>query len=442
MKKKIPLRQRTWYKLDNAAKVFPGQDSSSWSNVFRLSATLTEKIDPELLEKAVRMIMPRFPTFDVRMRAGFFWHYLEKNPNGAPPILPDIANPCQRFKRKENNGYLFKVYYYENRISVEFYHSITDGFGASRFFMTLIAVYLRLTGKDIPNGEAVYDINESPRPEELEDSYSENCDSKVKPKRLRKFTYRFKGERMPKHFLNVTTGYMSVAAVKEKAAEYGVTVTEYLAGVLLWVMYNMQKSEPNNKEKHVGVQIPVNVRPFFKSETLRNFMLCYSFQIDPKMGEYTLPEIIRQLSLYLRFVNNEKELQAMMKGNLGIEKNPIMRILPSVLKDFGVNMVYKIAGEKATSCLLSNVGIIKGPKEMEPYIEKLCFVMGPAMVNGARCGALSYKDTLAYSISNIYKDPRIQRDFFTTLIKLGIPVKIESNRHLIKKEAKADVVLR
>lgn len=27
-KSKIPLRQRTWYKLDNAAKVFPGQDSS------------------------------------------------------------------------------------------------------------------------------------------------------------------------------------------------------------------------------------------------------------------------------------------------------------------------------------------------------------------------------------------------------------------------------
>lgn len=432
MKKKLPLRQREWYKLDNAAKIFPGQDTSSWSNVFRLSATLKEKIEPELLKKALEMVMPRFPSFDVRMRSGFFWHYLEKNPYGAPPVMPDIANPCQRFKWKENNGYLFRVYYYENRISVEFYHSITDGFGASRFFMTLIAVYLRLTGKDIPNGEAVYDIDETPRPSELEDSYSKNCRSKAKAKRLQKFTYRFKGERLPKHFLNVTTGYISVSAVKEKAAEHGVTVTEYLAAVLLWVMYNLQKQEKNNREKHVGVQIPVNARPFFKSETLRNFMLCYSFQIDPKMGEYTLPEIIKQLSLYLRYINNEKELQAMMNGNMGIEKNPVMRILPSVLKDFGVNMVYKVAGEKATSCLLSNVGIIKAPKEMEQYVEKLVLVMGPAMINGARCGALSYKGTLAFSISNIYKSTKIQKEFFTTLIKLGIPVKVESNRHLIK----------
>lgn len=432
MKKKLPLRQREWYKLDNAAKIFPGQNSSSWSNVFRLSATLTEKVDPELLEQAVKKLMPRFPSFDVRMRSGLFWHYLEKNPYGAPPIMPDIANPCQRFKWRENRGYLFKVYYYENRISVEFYHSITDGFGASRFFMTLIAVYLRLTGKDIPNGDAVYNIDEAPRPSELEDSYSKNCRSKAKAKRLQKFTYRFKGERLPKHFLNVTTGYIPVFAVKEKAAEYNVTVTEYLAAVLLWTMYNLQKQEKNNREKHVGVQIPVNARPFFKSETLRNFMLCYSFQIDPKMGEYTLPEIISLLSLYLRYINNEKELQAMMNGNMGIERNPIMRILPSFLKDFGVGMVYKVAGEKATSCLLSNVGIIKAPKEMEQYIEKLVLVMGPAMINGARCGALSYNGTLAFSISNIYKSTKIQKEFFTTLVKLGIPVKIESNRHLIK----------
>ena len=431
MKKKIPLRQRTWYKLDNAAKVFPGQDSSSWSNVFRLSATLTEKVDPELLEEAMKKVMPRFPSFDVRMRTGFFWHYLEKNLYGIPPVMQDIANPCQRFKWKENNGYLFKVYYFENRVSVEFYHAITDGFGASRFFMTLLAVYLRLTGKDIPNGDAVYDIYEKPRPEELEDSYSKNCDSKVKAKRLQKFTYRFKGKRLPKHFINVTTGYMPVSVIKEKASEYGVTVTEYLAAVLLWTMYNLQKQEEKNREKLVGIQIPVNARGFFGSETLRNFMLCYSFQIDPKMGEYTLPEIIKQLSLYLRFINNEKELKAMMHGNMGIEKNPFMRIAPSFLKDFGVSVVYKIAGEKATSCLLSNVGLLKAPKEMEQYIEKLVLVMGPAMINGARCGSLSYKGTLAFSISNIYESTKIQKEFFTTLVKLGIPVKIESNRYSI-----------
>lgn len=430
MKKKIPLRQRQWYKLDNAAKVFPGQNTSSWSNVFRISATLTETVDPDLLQQALEKTMPRFPTFDVRMRNGFFWHYLEKNPYGMPPVMPDIANPCLRFKWKENNGYLFKVYYYENRISVDFYHAITDGYGASRFFMTLVAVYLRLTGKDIPSGERVLDINEKPSEDESEDAYLKNVKSKAKAKRIYKFTYHYKSKRLPKHYLNITTGYIPVSAIKEKSKEYGVTITEYLAAVLVWVMYNMQKQEKRNKEKYIGVQIPVNVRNFCDSRTLRNFMLCYSFQIDPKMGEYTFPEIVKQLSLYLRYINNEKELQAMMKGNAGIEKNPVMRVLPSFLKDFGISMVYKITGEKATSSLLTNVGIIKTPREMEQYIEKLCLSTGPGMLI-AKCAALSYKDTLALSISNIFEEPKVQREIFTTLVKFGIPVKIESNRHAI-----------
>lgn len=140
---------------------------------------------------------------------------------------------------------------------------------------------------------------------------------------------------------------------------------------------------------------------------------------------------MKQLSLYLRYINNEKELQAMMNSNMGIERNPVMRVIPLFLKDFGVSMVYKFAGEKATSCLISNVGVIKTPKEMEQYIEKLVLVMGPAMRNGARCGALSYKNTLAFSISNIYVSTKIQKEFFTTLVKFGIPVKIESNKNSI-----------
>lgn len=431
MDKKIKLHQRQWYKLDNAAKIFPGQNTSTYSNVFRLSATLKEKVDPELLEKALETVMPRFPSFDVRMRNGVFWHYLEKNPNSAPPVLPDSANPCIRVRWKENKGYLIRVFYYEKRVSVEFYHVITDGYGASRFFMTLLAVYLRLRGADIPCGGMVLDVNERPAISEQEDAYLKFVKSKAKAKRIEKFAYQAKDKRLPKHLTTVTTGYMPVDVLKAKAKEQGVTITEYIAGLLVWVMYNLQKQEKFDRRKNVGVQIPVNVRQFFETDTLRNFMLCYSFQIDPNMGEYTFPEILKQLSLYLRYINNEKTVQAMMNGNAAIEKNPIMRIIPSVLKDFGINMLYRVTGEKATSSLISNIGAMQGPPEMAEYVDKISLVLARGMVNAARCGAVSYNGTLALSVTNIYQSTRVQREIFTTLVKLGIPVKIESNRTAI-----------
>lgn len=432
MKKRLINHQKTWYKLDNAAKIFPGQSTSSYSNVYRLTVTLKEKVNPQLLEMALLKTMPRFPSFDVRIRNGFFWHYLEKNPNGAPPVRPDSANPCLRINPKENKGYLLRVFYYENRMSVEFYHVLTDEFGASRFFMTLLAVYLRLTGKNIPVGGAVLDVDEKPNESESEDAYLKYVKpNTAKAKRVEKFAYQAKGKRLPKHYINVTTGYMPVDALKKKAAEYGVTVTEYIAGVLVWIMYNLQKEEPFNRNKPIGVQIPVNVRQFFETETVRNFMLCYSFQLDPRMGEYTFPEILRQRSLYLRYINNEKNLQSMMNGNAAIEKNPLMRVTPSFLKDFGINVLYKITGEKATSSLISNIGLIKAPKEMEPYVEKMSLVLAQGMVNAARCGVVSYNGTLALSVTNIYESTAVQKAIFTTFVKEGIPVKIESNKSVI-----------
>ncbi len=424
-------QQRQWYKLDNAAKIFPGQNTSSYSNVYRLSVTLKDKVEPEFLEQALLKTMPRFPSFDVRMKNGFFWHYLEKNPNVAPPVMPDSGNPCLRIKFKENKGYLIRVFYYENRISVEFYHAITDGFGASRFFMTLLAVYLRLKGADIPVGGAVLDVEQAPRASESEDAYLKNVSSTAKADRIEKFAYQARDKRLPKHFVNVTTGYMPVDVLKAKASEYGVTLTEFIAGILVWVMYNLQKEENLKRKRPIGVQIPVNVRQFFESDTMRNFMLCYSYQLDPNMGEYTFPEVLKQLSLHLRYINNEKYVQSMLNSNAAIEKNLLMRVVPSVFKDIGINVLYKFTGERATSALISNIGLIKAPKEMEPYIEKMSLILGQGMVNAARCGAVSYNGTLSLSVTNIYDNTRVQRAIFTAFVKEGIPVKIESNRSAI-----------
>lgn len=48
------LGDNYWERLDNAAKIVPAVSDSRGSNVFRVSAVLTDEVDPELLEKAAR----------------------------------------------------------------------------------------------------------------------------------------------------------------------------------------------------------------------------------------------------------------------------------------------------------------------------------------------------------------------------------------------------
>lgn len=242
---------KTWYKLDNAATVFPGQNTSRWSNIFRFSVVLDQKIDPEILEDALSNVLVRFPCYDVRIRRGLFWYYFEKNPNGAPPVEPDVVNPCHRVKFKENNGYLFRIYYYENRISGDFYHALTDGMGAAVFVCTLAAEYLRLCGYEIPSGGHVLDIAVPAKQSEVDDPYLKCGKSKGKVSSGLQRVYHAVGTKMPAHTMNITRGIIPLDSIHALAKSYGATITEFVGALLLFVHYEKQKEEMRKQKRSV-----------------------------------------------------------------------------------------------------------------------------------------------------------------------------------------------
>ena len=83
----MPERQLRWMKLDNAAKIYPAARRRNWSNIFRLSITLDEDIDPVVLQAALDVTIKRFPSLAVRVRTGLVWYYLEEIVK-APQVQP------------------------------------------------------------------------------------------------------------------------------------------------------------------------------------------------------------------------------------------------------------------------------------------------------------------------------------------------------------------
>ncbi len=415
-----------WFKLDNAAKIFPGQNSKTWSNVFRIGVELKEEVDPLLLKKALRRTLFRLPCFDVRIRAGFFWYYFEKNPND-PLVMEDVKNICYRVRFKENGGYLFRVFYHGKRIAVDVYHALSDGYGNTVFVSTLVAQYLRLKGYDIPSGGMVLDLDDEPSEDEMYDAYNRFASSKAPYNRRDKVVYHVSGTKAGRHMCNYTVGIMSFEQVHKISKSYGVTVTEFFAALLMDIHYQKQKNE-RKKQREVSVQIPVNLRKFFETNTLRNFVLCLRVKMDPKMGEYSFEELLKLVSLQLRLVNNEKTVNSMMTQNLKIEKNPFAKFFPLFVKNLSVGITFLLTGEQTTSALLSNIGPVDIPQQMQQHIEKYLFFTGPGKLNAARCGVISMGDKLAFTFSNCYEESDIEREFFTRLVKMGVHVKIESNR--------------
>lgn len=144
-----------------------------------------------------------------------------------------MKNPCQPVRFGEDDGWLIRFFYYGHRISLEVFHALADGAGSLTLLRTLLAVYLRELGHDIPNTDGVLDIDEPPPREEQEDAYFRYAKSRVRKGMGDRRAYQGNGTPEPFYTLNVTMGLVPLDKLRETAHGYGASVTEYLAAVLI-----------------------------------------------------------------------------------------------------------------------------------------------------------------------------------------------------------------
>ena len=428
MKEEKRKNQAVWYKLDLSAIVYPTLQRKDFSSVYRLSVVLKEPVKPEVLQEALDRTLPRFPTYKAAIRKGLFWRYLEPNNRPGPFVQPDIKNPCMPMPFKANNRYLVRVYYYGCRIALEAHHSLGDGTGGMCVLQTLTAEYLRLLGKKMENGGFVLDIAEKPEPEELEDAYMKYANSKVCPPRPQEKTYRVRGTAEPFYTLNIIDGIMSSSQVAQAAQKDDATVTEYLTAVLLYALMQKQENDFHLKLRPVKIAMPVNLRRFFPSKTLRNFITMIYPGIDPRLGEYTFAEIVAHVRGYMRYYINEKFLRGDITTNASTQKNPFIRVVPLFIKDFVVRTFYTKVQDKNSSAGLTNMGRLIVPESMKPYIERFDIYMGQPFSRRTNCAIISFEDTLTVNFASSIVEADVERYFFRKLVQEGISVKIESNR--------------
>ncbi|HNX13303.1 MAG TPA: hypothetical protein PK854_02150 [Oscillospiraceae bacterium] len=423
------MAAKSWMKLDNAAKIYPAAKRRNWTALFRLSACLTEPVDPVALRAALESCAKRFPTFTLRLRRGMFWFYLE-HIDGVPKIQRDVANPCVRMDLRENRGFMFRVRYFENTVAVEIYHVLTDGTGGFVFLKTLVAEYLRIKyGAVIPRDTEILDCSEAPKPDELEDAFFKYAKSHTAP-RGESSAYYFKGTLERPDVIHITNAQMPLDLLLAKAKEKKVTLTEYLTAVLILAIDKVQRAEgrPQRKLKPVKICVPINLRKFYPTHTLRNFSNYTNPGIDPRYGLFSFDEVLSAVHHHMGSEVTEKKLNAKIATNVQVEKVRVLRLMPLFIKNIAMKMTFKFVGDRQTSSSISNLGAVKLPPEMEQYVTRMDFILGPLSRNRVIAAMLSYQNTVYFNFTRIIKETFIEREFFRMLVKLGIPVRIESNQ--------------
>lgn len=421
-------RKLRWMPLDNAAKIYPAARRQNWSNVFRLSATLKEDVDTQVLQSALDVTVRRFPSLAARLRRGVFWYYLQQLEH-APDIREESSYPLTRMSREEMRQCAFRVIVYQKRIAVEIFHSLTDGNGALIFLKTLLAEYLQQKhGIHIPAEHGVLGRLDEPTEAEMEDSFQKYA-GPVSISRQSSDAWHLSGTPEPDGFLNLTCFTLPVADVLKKAHEYDVSLTNFLCAVMMQALQNLQKEKiPSQKHrKPIKVLIPVNLRKLFPSQSLRNFAMYTTPEIDTRLGEYSFPEICQAIHHRMGLEVNPKHMGMMIATNVGSERIAAVKIMPLFIKNLVMKAVFNAVGERKSCLSLSNLGAVKLPEPMIPYVQRMDFILGVQATAPYNCGVLSFGDTLYINFIRNVREPELEYHFYRVLREFGLPIQVQSN---------------
>ncbi len=419
-----------WVPLDNAAKIYPAARTKTWSNVFRLSVTLTETVDVDLLQEALDGIIKRFPTIAARLRRGVFWYYLQEV-SQAPAVGREHSFPLVPMGREELRRCAFRVIVYRRRIAVEFFHALTDGNGGLIFLKTLTAEYLRRKyGAEIPAERGVLDPNEPPDPAELEDSFLKYA-APVRASWKDTDAWRLEGQPEADGFRHVTCLHMSAEKLLQIARSYGVSVTSLLAAAMMKALLELQAEQVSDrrKRKHIKVLIPVNLRKLFPSRTLRNFVLYTTPSADPRLGDYSIPELCKLVQHHMGMEVTAKQMSRLIAVNVRSEQIMALRVTPLFLKNMVMKAVFQAVGERKSCLSLSNLGVVDAPAAMRPYVERFDFILGVQATSPYNCGVITWNDRVVLTLIRNTTRPVLEYRLFRVLQSLGVEVTADSNNN-------------
>lgn len=420
MKERQKIR---WEKLDNTANLFPAIASRNTTNVYRISVTLTENIDENLLQQALDKVLPRFDTFRVRLRKGIFWHYFETNSRPAPTVRQESEYPCRYIEPYANNNYLFRITYYKCRINLEVFHVLADGMGGVNFLREVTYQYLRLKYEELEKNEPDEFSDETSL--NTEDSYVKNYKKSHKKGYHTKRAVEVKGEMLLAGEMSVFHGFMPVSALKKVCKKYDLSINEYFTAVFLYSIY-IEYLHGQPSQKPLAASIPVNLRPYFDSLTTRNFFVMVSAVFLPERENITFEEVAGIVRDSLREQITKEHLEELFSYNVSNQKNIFLRFVPIFIKILAMRFVYRSTA-KANTTTVTNIGNIQVEEPYQPYICHFHAMISRSTGQNIKGAICSYQDTMVFTITSVLADVSIQKRFFRMLAEDDIPVTIESN---------------
>lgn len=398
------MNNTEWYKLDNMGVYYASTKDKKNPTVFRFTATMKDEVDVTNLRVALEDTMEVYPNFNVTLKKGLFWFYLEEE-HHLPDIKEENKAVCARVYKSEYD-ILYRVSYYGKRINFEVSHILSDGRGTIEVFKTLIANYVKYQYK-VKNIK----LNNGTIEEHTEDSFDKYYEKYKKDKYKEGKIYKYKNKKLPFEDAKFIELHLDCKKILNKAHEYNASLTAYLVAILIQSI--LKEMKQLDKGKYIKIDLPVDLRSYFRSESSRNFFgltyLSYKFtgEVD------SIEDIIKVINEEMTEKINKENISKRMNKMVYFQKNFAIRAIPIFIKDIFLKTVNEFTSNTSTTTL-SNVGKISFSKEVDEYVETTAAMTSPE--NNFKITISTFKNDLVICISDKYRRNNIVKNYVRALI--------------------------
>lgn len=416
----IPAR----LKLDNAANIYPASMSKNYCSLYRMQITMIENIDVTFLQEALEIVSFRLPIFRYTLHSGMFWWYL--NQCEANPLVRPLK-PLKNFRFKDQDGLLYRVSAQGKNLYLDVFHALADGTGAMTFLATLAGEYIRRRyGISIRYNSLVLDPKDSPAYAEIEDSFHSVFGGRHGQLEKSENAYHIRGTMMPFGTVKDLRMVLRADEINVVRKQYGCTVTDLLTAAMLYALQQEHRLDPDPRKNSVlKVSVPVNLRHFYSSRTVRNFASYVNLGVDIREGYLPFEELVSAVKTQKAIGLQKENLEPKIVANVELENMLIVKMLPLMVKQPIISLIYRLKGDRFFSHTLSNLGNLNIPQEMIPYIQDIDFSLGKQRGNSGAAACVGYNGKLYLHMTRQIFSDRFEQAFLSQLQRLGLSVQTQ-----------------
>lgn len=421
-----PVKMR----LDNASNIYPAALTKRYASIFRMSVTLSETINLNILQQALNTTVKRIPLFAYTLKNGAFWWYLRKLDKDAS--LSKYTPNQVKYGFRFHGGFLFKVSVNDNQIVLDVFHALADGRGAQTFLLTLTAEYLRMRYglTDIQYNSLVLNPFDKPHSKEMDDCFTQFAGKKGALEQ-NELAYHIPGKKIYFGDLNRERFVLDSAQVKNACKEYNCTVTDLLTSAMVSALQQVYVHDRRrNKKSALKVSVPVDLRSIFPGQTLRNFSSYVNLGVNVSNGLFSFKDIVEIVSSQKKHLILPCELERKIAANVGLENNMAISAIPLFIKRPVIDLICRIKGDRYCSQTLSNLGNVKLPEAIAPYVQEMDFILGRQRGTSGAAAAIGYNGHIYVNFTRNIAESDFENYFSEQLRELGINPLNLSERHL------------